>query len=101
MIWSKDDYQEHKLGYLDGIRIEFERLGYSHAQEHDVNEFYSNLDIAFEWLWQLIGVCDEDWDRYPLETSCDELPCTLHPLPNADSSMFVGTGVLQREPELA
>ena len=114
-MWPKDDYQEHMLGYLDIARSEFERFGYSHFQQHDLNEFYTNLDIANECLWKLIGASDVDWEeyRYPLETSCDELVRALRPLPHANSLALsdvsshrisslalLGTSVVQREPEI-
>lgn len=74
-MWPKEDYQEHMLGYLDGMRIEFERHVHFHFQHLDLNEFYTSLDTVFECLWQLIGASELDWEGYrsPLETRCDEL----------------------------
>src|SRR5262245_6974665 len=88
----KDDYQEHMLGYIDGVRVEFEGLIHFQLQQYEVNAFYTNLDIAFERLWNLIGASDVDWEAYrsALETSCDELLRALHPLPNAKSLVISG-----------
>ena len=72
-MWPKDDYQEHMLGYLDGVRVEFERLVPS--PQRDRIEFYANLDSSLECLWQLIRASEVEWEayRYPLETQCAEL----------------------------
>jgi hypothetical protein len=79
-MWPKEDYQEHMLGYLDGLRIESERFLHEHVQQYDFNEFYANLDITSESLWQLIESDDADWEgfRCMLETSCDALLRAMH-----------------------
>jgi hypothetical protein len=113
-MWPKDDYQEHMLGYIDEVCIEFERLPHAHRQQHDLNDFYANLDSTLECLWQLMWASDGDWEdyRYPLETRCDELMRALGPLYNGNSLALsgisfhpiraleiLGTSVIQRKPE--
>ena len=112
-MWPKEDYQEHMLGYLDGLRMEFEYLIDSHLQQQNLSEFYTNLDITSECLWQLIRASDRDWEayRYPLEANCDELLRVIRQLFNepADgisfyavrSFMLMGVSGVQREPEMA
>jgi hypothetical protein len=115
-MWPKEDYQEHMLSYLEGVRIEFELLVHSHVQQYNLNEFYTNLHITFECLWQLIAASDVDWEgfRYPLETSCDKLLCAFHHVPYTgalkldvvsfqpiSSFVLLGTRVVRRKPELA
>lgn len=115
-MWTKDDYQEHMLGYIDGVRSEFERLVQSSFPQYDLNAFYTDLDTTFECLWRLIGARDADWEgfRYPLEASCARLLRALHPLPNPRSLALsdvayhpkrtlslLSIRVVQREPEIA
>lgn len=79
-MWDKDDYQEHMLGYLGGVQAEIE----ASLQPYDRSTFRSELDIAFELLWWLIGSSDTDWEgyRYTLEESCDELLRTFYQVPS-------------------
>jgi hypothetical protein len=86
-MWPKEDYQEHMLGYLDGLQIKFAQLICSHVRQHDFNEFYANLDITSECLWRLIAASDADWEgfRYPLEASCDELLRAFYRVPYVGS----------------
>src|SRR5262245_31468774 len=110
-MWPKEDYQEHMLGYLLGLRMEFVQLIHAHVQQYDFNEFYASLDITSERLWQLIGASEVDWEgyRYPLEASCDELLCALRQLPNGtpdavsfnpiSSFMLMGVRIVQLEHE--
>lgn len=85
-MWPKDDYQEHMLGYLDGVRVEFEQRV---VQQPIFNQFYIELDIASEYLWQLIGASDRDWEesRYMLEISCDELLRVFYQVSHADTRL--------------
>jgi hypothetical protein len=84
-MWTKDDYQEHMSGYLEGVRIEIDRLARLRVQSHSVNEFYTRLDIALDCLRQLILASDVEWEgyRYTLEASCDSLLRTFYRVPPA------------------
>jgi hypothetical protein len=86
-MWTKDDYQEHMLGYLSGVQADIERLGHSSLQRHDLNEFYIDFDIASERLWWLIESSDTKWEefRYPLEASCDVLLRSFDSVPYPDT----------------
>jgi hypothetical protein len=77
-MWTKDDYQKHMLGYLDGVRIEIDRL--ARLQRHTIDEFYIQLDIALDCLLQLSLASDVEWERFRhiLEASCDELLRTFY-----------------------
>lgn len=115
-MWIKDDYQEHMLGYLAGVRTEIEQLTHARIQQYDLNELYTELDKVSELLWWLIESSDRDWEglRTPLEASCDALLRALQDGPYADvltlegtvfhsvrSSAFVSATIVQLEPELA
>jgi hypothetical protein len=91
-MWTKDDYQEHMLGYLGGIQGELERLTYPSLQQHNLNEIRTDLDIASERLWWLIKSSDADWEgfRCPLEASCDQLLRTLYRVPRPDTHCLWG-----------
>lgn len=97
-MWIKDDYQEHMLGYLGEVRVEIERLSHSGLQQRDLNKLRTDLDIASELLWWLIGSSDADWEgfRYPLEASCDELLRTVYRVPRPGSLL---TSIYQTAPE--
>ena len=86
-MWTKDDYQEHMLGYLSEVQSEIERLTRSSLQYHDLDDLYTDLDIASERLWRLIGARDVDWEglRDPLEVSCDDLLRAFYRVPRAGS----------------
>jgi hypothetical protein len=88
-MWTKDDYQEHMLGYLDEVRAEIERLTHSSLQQHDPNELRTDLDNASELLWWLIDSSDADWEgfRYPLEACCDELLRAFYRVPRPGTSV--------------
>lgn len=85
-MWTKDDYQEHMIGYLAGVRAEIERLTHANFRRHDLNELRAILDSTSELLWWLIEASDADWEerRNPLEASCDELLHTLQHVPCAN-----------------
>ena len=115
-MWTKDDYQEHMLGYLGSVQAEIDRLAHTSLQQHDFNELRTDLDIASELLWWLIGSSDADWEgfRYLLEASCGDLLRALHHVPYAgalnpdgvwfqpiSSLVLLGTRVVQRKPEMA
>jgi len=78
-MWTKDDYQEHMLGYLDGVQTSVETLE-SPIGHGDLVELYENLDTSLERLWRLIRARDTDWERFrfPLEASCDNLLRTFN-----------------------
>jgi hypothetical protein len=79
MMWPKEDYQEHMLGYLDWVQTEIERLEQGRIRRNDLDELYDDLEVALERLWRLIGV------RYMLEASCDELLHAFYRVPHAGS----------------
>lgn len=74
-MWTKDDYQEHMLGYLVGVREEIECLSHSNLNHHEIIKMLTQLDKAFQHLWWIIGSSDTDWERfrYVLEACCQEL----------------------------
>ncbi len=87
-MWTKDDYQEHMLGYLGAVQIEIEQLAYhAQRQQRDLNAIYADLDATSTWLWRLIEANDEEWEfcRYALEASCDRLLRTFDYVPFADA----------------
>ncbi len=73
-MWTKDDYQEHMLGYLSSVQTAVETLK-SPIRSGDLVELYENLDASLERLWRLIRAGDTDWERFrfPLEASFDDL----------------------------
>jgi hypothetical protein len=89
-MWPKDDYQEHMLGYLDGVRTEIERLEQSRIYRNDTDELFDDLEIALEQLWWLIEANDVEWEgfRYTLEASCDDLLRNFYRVPSDESLIF-------------
>jgi hypothetical protein len=89
-MWTKDDYQDHMMGYLDGVRTEIERLARASRQWRNLDEFYSDLDFAFECLQRLIKAGDTEWEafRYTLEASCDVLLRGLYRVPHTGVLIF-------------
>ena len=61
-MWTKDVYQEQMLRYRGEVEAEVEQLAYSRFQQHDLREFYVDLDIASKRLWRQIGASDVDWE---------------------------------------
>ncbi len=86
-MWTKDDYQEHMLGYLSDVQAEIEQISHSSPPQHNFNELLTHLDRVSERLWWLIESNDADWEgfRYPLEARCDELLRALHRMVHAGS----------------
>jgi hypothetical protein len=89
-MWAKDAYQEQMLGYLGAVQTEIEQGAHFRLQWHDLNELYTDLDIASERLWRLIEARDRDWEdfRPSLETSCDDLLRAFYSAPRASTLMF-------------
>lgn len=113
-MWTKDDYQEHMLGYLAGVQAQIDHLSYLRILQHDLNGLHTELDNTSELLWWLIDASDEDWEelRNPLEASCDELLRALHRVSYAHpltweraasirSTVYVSATIIQHEPKLA
>ena len=73
-MWTKDDYQEHMLGYLDDLQTAVETLE-PPVRRGNLSELYENLETSLERLWRLIRANDNDWERFrfPLEASCGDL----------------------------
>mgnify|MGYP001213455850 CR=1 FL=1 len=89
-MWPKEDYQEHMLGYIDGVRVELEQLAYTGLGQHERNAIYVKLYITLNYLWTLIESSDAEWEkhRYALEDSCDVLLRTFYSTQYADSLSY-------------